>query len=156
MLLGNLLSDRTHDSDKHTLVVYRHAAAAQTACLTASFLTATRRLHHSYMKASRSLNRQHASTPVYPQLQEAFQLIAPGLLGFRVDFGFALYSGLYFGFAPEPVCYARQRCIHTWPQEFGQPVQWILTASGMSSCCSSFSTTAMALFLVSIIATPQN
>ncbi len=44
----------------------------------------------------------------------------------------------------------------TWPQELGHPVQWMRTFLGMSSCCSSFSTIAMALFLVSITASPQN
>ena len=44
----------------------------------------------------------------------------------------------------------------TWPQELGQPVQCMRTFLGRSSCCSSFSTIAMARFLVSIIATPQN
>ena len=44
----------------------------------------------------------------------------------------------------------------TCPQELGQPVQWILTGSGTSSCSSSFSIMALALFLVSMMATPQN
>ena len=43
----------------------------------------------------------------------------------------------------------------TWPQEFGQPVQWMRTFLGISSCCSSFSVMAIARFLVSMIATPQ-
>ena len=43
----------------------------------------------------------------------------------------------------------------TWPQELGQPVQWMRTFLGISSCCSSFSVIAMARFLVSMIATPQ-
>ena len=43
----------------------------------------------------------------------------------------------------------------TWPQELGQPVQWMRTFLGISSCCSSFSVIAIARFLVSMIATPQ-
>lgn len=45
---------------------------------------------------------------------------------------------------------------HTWPQELGQPVQWMRIFLGKSNCCSSFSTTAIARFLVSITASPQN
>ena len=43
----------------------------------------------------------------------------------------------------------------TWPQELGHPVQWMRTFLGMSSCCSTFATIDMALFLVSMTATPQ-
>lgn len=44
----------------------------------------------------------------------------------------------------------------TCPQELGHPVQWMRTGRGKSSCCSSFSTIAMARFLVSMTASPQN
>ena len=69
---------------------------------------------------------------------------------------FRLFLVQFVPFLGEKTKDLRKVWIHTCPQELGQPVQWILTASGMSSCCSSFSTTAMALFLVSMIATPQN
>ena len=43
-----------------------------------------------------------------------------------------------------------------WAQELGQPVQWMRTFLGMSSCSSSLRTIAIARFFVSMIATPQN
>mmetsp|Transcript_17733 Transcript_17733/g.53385 ORF Transcript_17733/g.53385 Transcript_17733/m.53385 type:complete len:292 (-) Transcript_17733:1159-2034(-) len=43
-----------------------------------------------------------------------------------------------------------------WPQELGQPVQCMRMPGGMFSCASSFSTTSIALFLVSMRAMPQN
>ena len=43
-----------------------------------------------------------------------------------------------------------------WAQEFGQPVQWMRTFLGMSSCSSSLLTIAIARFFVSMMATPQN
>ena len=44
----------------------------------------------------------------------------------------------------------------TCPQELGQPVQCMRTGRGNSSCSSSFVTTAIARFLVSMMARGQN
>mmetsp|Transcript_14512 Transcript_14512/g.41346 ORF Transcript_14512/g.41346 Transcript_14512/m.41346 type:complete len:244 (+) Transcript_14512:83-814(+) len=44
----------------------------------------------------------------------------------------------------------------TWPQEFGQPVQWTRTGFGASTSASTFAMTRSATVFVSIIAKGQN
>lgn len=53
-------------------------------------------------------------------------------------------------------CGTKKTARLTCPQLLGQPVQWMRTGRSNSSCSSSFWIRLWALFLVSMMATPQN